>query len=356
MLAYIQVQVILALIATLYLMLEKQRLPLALIAITLVSVFVGYRDLSVGTDTARYYEIFNDILSIYDAIEIGNFGFEAQRVEIGFVILASLTKDIGASFQFFLTLLNIIAFLLIYRTFSHLSGRYAGLLFYIYLGTFSFFSLHFNIVRQGVAVAFCFYALYQLSKGHSLKFILLVLIAATFHSISVVLLPAVFVAYIQLNKWVIVLYAITFVFFTYIGALQFFVNLLTPYSASVWRVSNYMRKQHGELSLISFSFVLDAMLLMFCVYYRHYISTVSKYFEPFLKAYMLGMLMLVAFHDLRLMALRIFYIFSPVQVFLFYCASFKIKENYMKVIFLLFIGLIWFFKNLLVTAQFITEY
>lgn len=171
-----------------------------------------------------------------------------------------------------------------------------------------------------------------------------------------VLLPAVFVAYIQLNKWVIVLYTIIFVFFTYIGALKFFVTLLTPYSTAVWRVSNYMQTQQGVLSLRSISFALDTLLLIFCLYFRQNLSRYSKYFEPFLKAYMLGMLMLVAFHDLRLMALRIFYIFAPVQVFLFYCVSFKIKENYMKVIFLLFIGLIWFFKNLLVTAQFITEY
>lgn len=356
MLVYIQLYAILALLGVFHYQTKQHRDIFAYIGIFIASVFIGYRDLSLGTDTERYFEIYNDIRTISEALIAGNFGFDAARVETGFVLFAGFMKEVGASFPLFLSAMNVLAFTILFETYKRFDKENAFFLFLIYLGTFSFFTLHYNILRQGVAAAFCFAAIYQLSLNKNARFFILVILGASFHSIAVTLLPLWVLKRLKLNRvWFFIYYILIAIFSVY-GMLAIVVKLLSPFSVAIWRVANYMQTKSGELSLLSLSFILDVLLLIYCTYDYRYLKQRFSYFDLVFKAYMMGLAYLVAFHDLQLLAMRMFYLFAPLEVLLFYTALSRIQPGLLKVLLIIIFAFVWFFKNLFITAQFMAPY
>lgn len=337
--------------------LKNQRFLFVLPLILLTAYFIGYRDISIGTDTLRYSEIYYDIKPLSVAYERGSFGFEAQRVETGFVVVASTMRELGLSYNQFLFFLNFITLSLIFVAYQRVCKADAPLLLFLYTCTFTYFTLQYNIVRQGIAVAICMYAMSELFVRKRLRFVAWTLVAATFHSISILFLAVLPFANFRWKRSYLLLFIPLVVLLAGVDFLQEFTTLLAPFSITIYRVSNYLLTQAEPTQLLSLSIALDMMLACYCLWDVEFLRRKNKHFELMFTAFMIGLLGMFALHELRLLSLRYFYLFSPYEVAVFVCAMSRLTGRwYLKEVLIVVLGLIWLLKNLFVTAQFITTY
>lgn len=158
---------------------------LLLTVFLVVTVLVGVRDLSVGTDTLNYA---NNFLSIQSC------NCFPGRLEPGFQIFTWLLAitSLGTGFYFFSVSLSI--FVIVY----HLSSRVGGLLggeqwkvkywILICLLVSPFFvSANINTIRQGLASFFVFFAMFALVERKWRSFCLYSIVSISFHYFSGVL-------------------------------------------------------------------------------------------------------------------------------------------------------------------------
>ncbi|WP_299791235.1 EpsG family protein [uncultured Shewanella sp.] len=354
---YILIGVITALYACVAAQLKNFRIIFFLPLIVLTAYFIGYRDLSIGTDTIRYGEIFADIKPLFSAVEAGHFGFEAKRIEIGFVFVASTLKELGVSFNGFLFILNFCTLLTVYSAFNLLDQRLGPVLFFLYTCTFTFLTLQYNIVRQGVAVAICMYAFIHMIRGRHWSFLLFALLAASFHSMSILFLCIWPFRGFQWKSGYIFFFIACFLILANVDFLSEFANFLAPYSTSMYRVANYMITQSGSTNLMSLAILFDLILISYCMLDNRYLRGTSKHFDVTLTAFVIGFLGMTALHELNLLSLRLFYLFCPYEVYLFMTSFNRVNcSNILKSIIVIIFGFTWLLKNLFLTAQFITFY
>lgn len=336
---------------------SRGKLLFSLPLITLLAYFISFRDLSIGTDTLRYHEIFLDIRTLTDAISTGNFGFEAKRIEIGFVFLSSIFKEFSLDFHSLLFLLNFCTFLILFLSFSELSKNHGPILFFLYTCTFTFITLQYNIVRQGIAVAICVLAFVQLGKGSNWRYFFLSFFAFLFHSISILFLCIWPFRNLKWKALYVVPFILVFLIVANVNFLTVIVDLLSPYSTSVWRVANYMLTKAGETKLFSIAILLDFFLITYCIMDAQFLRGRAKYFDIALTSFVIGFVGMAALHELNLLSLRFFFLFTPYEVYLFYAMFSRLKSQLIiKDLIICGLGFVWLLKNLYITAQFITFY
>ncbi|WP_409581999.1 EpsG family protein [Vibrio rotiferianus] len=323
--------------------------------ILMVSVFTGLRTVDTGTDTRRYSEIYSDIKPFSEAIEAGSFGYEAKRVEIGFVIFASFFKELSLSFNAFLIGISFLSISVFSYAFFRIN-IYPSMCIFLYTCSVTYLSLHFNIIRQGVAASFGLLAISYLIERKSLKFFLTVILAISFHSISLFYLLCPLLTKVKWKSWYAIVILFLALLFNSISVLGVVVDVLQPYSIIVWRVGNYLLKHAGEgLNLFSISLLLDFILILYCIADSKYLRENNKYFDIILAIFSSSFLLMTLFHDLKLLALRLSYAFVIIEpILVCYCFS-RLKDNrgLFKVAMVLFLGGVWFLKNIYITAQFL---
>jgi hypothetical protein len=134
--------------------------------------FVGIR-YAVGNDYFTYYENYQGI----------NNGSGTVSTEIAYVFLNKIL-----SFETVIYIFSLLSFIFLNSAIDFFCLRHKILSYLVY---FSFFLITFNlhIIRQGLAIAIILYGYRFLFNKNYLKFILIVLIASTFHLSALILLP-----------------------------------------------------------------------------------------------------------------------------------------------------------------------
>ena len=123
-----------------------------------------------------------------------------QPVEEGFVLLCAFIKSLGGTVQhlfFIVTFINII--LIACALPKYTKYPVVGLLCYFGL---LYFNLEMIYIRQATAVALCFFALQYIPPKKFLPFLLIILLACTFHRVAVLMLPLYFVLQAKIPTWV----------------------------------------------------------------------------------------------------------------------------------------------------------
>lgn len=157
---------------------DKLFLSVSFLILTAVSAFRG---IDVGTDTKNYMDIFRRyVLNVSD-----------PHSEPGFALLNQLISYITDSPQSII----IVSSILINLGFMHFiyhNSKNAWLSVYIYITLFYYF-FSFNLVRQFIAISVVLFAWNSLKQGKIIRFILLVLLASTFHTTALISLLLIFV-------------------------------------------------------------------------------------------------------------------------------------------------------------------
>ncbi|MDR2270651.1 MAG: EpsG family protein [Sphingobacterium sp.] len=209
--------------------------------------FVGFRNISVGTDTANY--------ALYFQI-LKNGGIIDSEYLYG--ILNKIVIYLNGEFFWVQILASILTIVPILWTVSSKS-KFPYLSLFLYLTLYIYF-YSFNIVRQCIAISICFAAV-SLFLDKKMKFFGLVLLAINFHASAIIIVPLYFIRNIKLNSVKISILLIS----------TFFMGIFLPsYLVSLGATVGYAKYLTGNFELGSlvgnmfFSLLLNG--IFFIVY------------------------------------------------------------------------------------------
>lgn len=158
------------------------------VMLALMSLMIGFRGESVGTDTFSYQLMFD---------ELGRNGYLGYPEPL-FGLLCVWANSIGMSFQMFQTILIFISLCMTAHVIKYYSPNYCLSMFLMISFYFLFYSM--NIYREMVA---CFIMVYGLNlffeedvHWSKMKFLIILIFAACIHKASLFLFPVLFV-----RKW-----------------------------------------------------------------------------------------------------------------------------------------------------------
>ncbi|MBE6336903.1 MAG: EpsG family protein [Lentimicrobiaceae bacterium] len=232
-------------------LLEK---PLYYVNVIFLIFISTFRDISVGVDTANYYNSF----IFFDSNDV-------RGVEVGWMLINYICRNYFNSF----TALQIIVSILIFTFFTksvnvYSKNRILSLILFVIL--YYYFN-SFNITRQILACCICLYSLKYL-KGHQIvKYIIWVLIAMSIHSSAVIMLPMYYISNLSFPKPIIVAILLS----SYIIP-NYIMPVLYETLASNELYSMYLGDLLLTRSDISMNLLLHTIILIFILYFSKYDS------------------------------------------------------------------------------------
>ncbi|WP_417265253.1 EpsG family protein [Brumimicrobium sp.] len=141
---------------------------------------VGFRTIEVGTDTVNYKMYF-------DVVESGKRLF----VEPGWLAINHFVIFFNGSYETLMLLVTLLTLIPVYWACRKYSiNPTLSLFFYI---TLYFYFYSFNISRQLLAISFVLMSFHFLKENRKLSFVFLVLLASTFHTSALIVLPVLFI-------------------------------------------------------------------------------------------------------------------------------------------------------------------
>lgn len=146
---------------------------------TVALAFIGMFRYDVGQDYFAYEIIYDDIAMNW------NYG---DTIEIGFRSVCWLCSEIDGTAQLMFALVSAATIILVYKGLSYFS-KDISLSLFVFMGIGQLYLNTFNAVRQAVAIALFVYGLRYIAQHKLIKYILVMLLATSFHASSIILVP-----------------------------------------------------------------------------------------------------------------------------------------------------------------------
>ncbi|WP_156290947.1 EpsG family protein [Oceanobacillus salinisoli] len=157
-------------------------------------VFNGLRSLNIGNDTNRYYSIYLRIKESYSFRD-----FLLIDTDFGFKLLQKVTLLFTEDFHIWLLFVALFTFiplgLFIYR---NSTGYFFSYLLFIGMGYYAF---SFTGTRQTIAMIIVLLSYKYILNKNLFKFLVILILAVSFHSSAIVFLPMYFVAQVNFSKY-----------------------------------------------------------------------------------------------------------------------------------------------------------
>ncbi len=154
------------------------------IVIIFLTLICGLRE-NVGTDYSlyRYY---------YYNIE------DNSRFEIAFKSIIEFLNHLGISYNVFLLIISMLTIFLFYFAIKKYSKKPAASIFYFI--TLGYYAYSFNIIRQMLAIAITLIGIKYIKEKNFLKYLIVILIASSFHLTALLMIPAYFLLNLKNNR------------------------------------------------------------------------------------------------------------------------------------------------------------
>lgn len=152
----------------------------------------------------------------------------------------------------------VISFLIFIYRYS--PNVYLSVLLFVTIG--GYFTSH-NITRQYIAIAICLYAIPYLISRKPIKYFFVTIMAMTFHTSAVVMIPIYFLAKVSIKRKVIVLYIVTITLITLI------YDALFPYLHNLIYSDYYTEGSYGTTGANFLNIILPTLLLILLWYFYH---------------------------------------------------------------------------------------
>lgn len=173
-----------------------------LVSFTISVLFIALRNIDMADDTYNYY--------IY-------FKYPNKEFEYGFFLLTLLVKSFTNNFTFFLIITTVLSLAPIYWLIGKLNNKWIYIFFYHAFITYIF---NFAIIRQCIAMGIMSIAVYNLFYLNKTKFnqiiifLFMLLLAFSFHRVSLFFIPLLLFKIIKINKKkLVIIILITLIFF-----------------------------------------------------------------------------------------------------------------------------------------------
>jgi hypothetical protein len=291
------------------------------LAFIFIVVFVGFR-YKVGTDWQIYmgfYEIKEDIFSLFSGQPLISFSEQWERIDTGFKLVAMFFKTLGINFFFFQLILTTFFYFSFFRLCIFLNIRYIVLAIALVLG-FTLFR-DFDVLRQNLALGIIMLVIPLIVQRRLFLFLLGVALASFIHSSALFVLPLYM--FCRLKKVTRTFLLVTLCMF----GLSFFFAIpviSTALNALAGITDNLL---FGKVSSLlkgagfSIRFGLTTTLPFLCVFVLFYFSldviNKDRRLITLLILSITFMLTFILFAEVEEMASRVSYYFLPAIIFLF---------------------------------------
>ena len=194
-----------------------------------------------------------------------------QQTEEGFTLLCAFIKSLGGTVQhlfFAVTFINITLITSALRKYT----KYPVVGLLCYYGIL-YFNLEMIYIRQATAVALCFFALQYLRSHEIWKYMLVIILACTFHRVAALMIPLYFFIDRKLPEWA---------YLTVIGAGALLMLAGIPWIQTIfltvagWLGENYAEKAEAytEEAMfavsrgLSIGFVLNLAMIIVVMFFK----------------------------------------------------------------------------------------
>lgn len=300
--------------------LNKNKLFLSVTALPLVFV-AGFRNLTVGIDTASYIQIFNSVkASTFMDLINGTF-YEYRSIEIGYLFWNKIISIFSDSPQFMI-FCNSFLFIMLINTFIKKSSINIFLTLFLFV-TGGTYILFFNLMRQMIAVAFIANSFMFYKEKKKFLCILFFIIAFSFHVISLVGI-VIFILYkIKFSK---IKMTFTLVSLLFIGSnYMFFLNLIVKILPRFAKYLNNIGIVNPIGGVVIF-YLIDLLLIIYTIYIAKWDNKTK---EPYFLALMTSIYLFFMFLGSQFNFLdRVGLIFKPFEIVFIPLALSKISGKY----------------------------
>ena len=333
----------------------ERKLSALLPALILMALFIGLRAFHIGTDTATYVEIYHYVPSIEQYLSTFKAGYHGDRMEIGFFLLLSTLKGLSVAPSLVLIIISLLTLVILAVAYKRLCPNYF-IGFFVLSVTILFFSQEYNIIRQGLASAFVLLALSYLSERKRLSYLILTIIAASFHIIALLSLCLYPLRKMKWRpKYLIFLLSI-FICLSFINVLEGIVFQLKTISIIFWRVFLYFQAENTELKILSWMFLSTILLISFTIFYVDEIREKYQHIDLIITFVTIGMLGVLFTHELSMLSVRLGFLFFIAEPILIMALLTLIKDEFPKFLLVFTCSVLILVKNIFITAQFLSPY
>ncbi|MBE0492613.1 MAG: EpsG family protein [Sulfurospirillum sp.] len=316
--------------------------------------------LDVGHDYYGYYDIFNSVkpLLSYSNFDDMFFYFSGIHGENGFLLIISIFKKLGLSFEFFIffnACLNLAILTFVLIKFQKEFNINIFLSLFLYFSLFYFVS-HFSQIRLGLVIVIFLLSIYFMIQKKMISYLLSILFGALFHKIILFALPLYFIRNLNIHTYfkstvILMLGAILYK----INILELLLSYISGYDA--WIVTQLFHYSTMEKYLDNSLPLLS--IIYFCVIYfvslffhKKYVSSDSRNEQSvslLLLLFLLSIFINIAFWNIGIIGGRISTILFISVILLVPMIYKKIKSNNNKIIYLglvLFYCFVQFYKSI----------
>ena len=177
-----------------------------IISATIILTFIyGFRNYNVGIDTSAYYLRF-EYASSLNILTV----LQGVSKEWGFAVFEHIISKYFGSFSVLLFLVGGLYTISVGKLINRFSPF--PLIAYLLFISLGFFSFGMTAIRQTIAISIVLLSVNAIADKKLIKFIVLVLIASSFHVTALIFLPAYLVNILKINKKTIIGIIITLLF------------------------------------------------------------------------------------------------------------------------------------------------
>lgn len=315
---------------------NKFRLIIEVISVAVFILFFGFRGF-IFYDWSSYYPAFESLPAVSTLFTQDwlKWGWEP-----GFILFASIVKELTNSYQFFVLLCTLINVILLTRFFK-LFIPFLPLGFVMYF-SMNGIAISTDLLRNSISICIFLNAIPYIQKRRIVPYISLCLLGATFHASSLAYIPLYFFLNKKLNIWIAMSIFLTanIIYLFHIPILKSFISLfvgiLMP-STKLW-IDSYLNMDATTTPALSIGYLerLLTATLIFC-YYNNLIKRRNS--PIFLNATLIFLITFLLLSEFRTISMRTSALFSfgywIIWIDLIDC--FKYKNN--KILFVSFICL-----------------
>lgn len=313
-------------------------------------IVMGCRGEEVGVDTANYNRYFKEVSYLrWDGLLDGGWDHYYFSTEKGFMVFEKILSYLSDNSQILIFVSAAIYIGCIYSFFKEYSGnRLMDVAVFLSMGSYL---LGFNAMRQSIAVGFCCLAWKYLQENKSLKTLLWLGLAISFHISSIIFFLFILFKYIPAKKNIAFFAIIVTIVFSIMGekivykVIRYFPTYYARYGRGKWEIS--------DANGIIFVWIFIGVLIGIIIYNSNWEDNINHLeFEIVLAALSFIAIQVLgqSFDGLQ----RLSMLFQPFLVLLFRMASIYFR-GYKKKIYDIIVTVLMFslFIRMASTSQYI---
>lgn len=306
-----------------------------LICVVAFVLFFGFRGL-IFYDWSNYYPEFNSLTNLSTLL---NTNILKWQWEPGFMLLILACKTLTNSFQFSVFICCLLNTILLVRFLIRYTNNLPlGIMIFLSMNGITIST---DLMRNSIAILIFLNAIPFLENRKLIPYMLLCLLASTFHISALAYIPLYFILHRKINKKVLLILFITanIIYLLQIPIFRNSIHLISGYlmpKTQLW-IDTYMAMDSSKGSILSIGYIerLITGILLFC--YIDKLRTIRPKNDIFINSLFLFLIIFLSFSEFRTISMRSSLIFSYgywiIWIDLIKCFHYR-KNRYLFITFL----------------------